>query len=141
MTKQEQDPKTVCQICGKTLTRAKSVEAQIGHRCDTLQAQGWDAKKLEDHYTANTGAPPDGYIKVADLHRKIDATGNIPGLTVSKMVKAIGKDRAVEPPLHPIAKPVYDSRRTRWVDPWLATKAGLTAIATGDFSNAPEPKS
>jgi hypothetical protein len=128
-----------CTICGKTLTREKSVKAEIGHRCDTLIAEGWTGEKLTKHYAKVTGAIPEGYIKVADLHRKIDdQKANIVGLTVSKMVKAIGKDRAIEGPAHAIATPIYDNRRTRWVNPWLATKDGLTAIATGDFSKAPD---
>lgn len=128
-----------CTICGKHLTREKSVKAEIGHRCDTLIANGWTGEKLTKHYAKVTGAIPEGYIKVADLHRTIDRKkATIPGLTVSKMVKAIGKDRAIEGPTHPIAKPIYDNRRTRWVNPWLATTAGLKAIASGDYAKAPK---
>lgn len=136
---QNSDERVVCKICGKTLTREKSVTAEIGHRCDTLIAQGWSGEKLDAHYATVTGAVPDGYIKVADLHRTIDRKkAGIPGLTVSKMVRAIGRDRALEGPAHPIARPIYDSRRVRWVNQWLATVPGLKAIASGDFSKAPK---
>lgn len=131
------EARPACTICGKTLTRQQSIDNEIGHRCETLIEAGWTGEKLMKHQASQTGAIPAGFVKVADLHRKIDATSDIPGLTVTKMVNAIGKDRAVEGPIHAIAKPVYDSRRTRWVNPWLATKDGLTAIATGDWSKAP----
>lgn len=138
MSQAQQDERVTCTICGKTLTRKQSVDNGIGHRCDSLIAQGWTGEKLQKHEASQTGKIPEGYVKVSTFHqivpRKVSA---IPGLTISKVVKAIGKDRAVEPPLHPIARPIYDSRRTRWVNPWLATDAGLTAIATGDFSKAP----
>jgi hypothetical protein len=131
----------ICKICGKTLTRASSVEAEMGHRCDVLLAAGWTGETLKAHYTKVSGAIPEGYVKLAEFHRIVPANASkIPGLTISKLVKAIGKDRAVEGPVHPICKPIYEAnaRRTRWVNPWLATKAGLTAIATGDFSKAPK---
>ena len=141
MSQQLQDERVSCKVCGKTLTREQSIAETIGHRCETLLKRGYDAKKLARHYAENTGTIPEGFIKVADLDRKIKthrASGKYPGLAISKMVKAIGKDRAVDPPLHPIAKPIYDVRRHRWVDAWLATPAGLKAIASGDFSKAPE---
>lgn len=129
-----------CEICGKTLTREQSQEAGMGHRCETLRQQGWDAKKLQTHYAKlRVDEVPEGYIKVAQLHKTINRErANIPGLTVSKMVRAIGRDRAIEGPAHPIAKPVYDQRNHRWVNEWLATKEGLTAIATNDWSKAPK---
>ncbi|KPJ87132.1 MAG: hypothetical protein AMJ53_18595 [Gammaproteobacteria bacterium SG8_11] len=134
-----QDERVTCKVCGKVLTREQSMNNEIGHRCDTLIQEGWTGEKLAKHYAGVTGKIPEGFIKVADLHRAIDAKkAGIPGLTVSKMVKAIGKDRALEGPIHPIAKPIYDDRRVRWVNPWLATTDGLNAIATGDYSKAPE---
>lgn len=137
-----QNPEVVkCEICGKTLTREQSQETGLGHRCDTLKQAGWTGEKLQKHYAKLTVSEiPEGYIKVADLHRKIDQRKHaIPGLTVSKMVKTIGRDRALEGPLHEIARPVYvGSRRVRYVDPWLASTDGLKAIASGDFSKAPK---
>jgi len=129
----------VCKVCGKTLTRDQSIKAVIGHRCDSLLAAGFDAVKLAAHYAQVTGAIPEGYVKLSDLDKKVKREkGHVPGLTISKMVKAIGRDRALESALHPIARPVYDVRRHRWVNGWLMTKAGLVAIATGDFSKAPK---
>lgn len=131
-----------CEICGKHLTREQSLEAGMGHRCETLREQGWTGEKLQKHYAKlRTDEVPEGYVKVADLHRKINSKkATIPGLTVSKMVRAIGKDRAIEGPAHPIAKPVYDQRNHRWVDGWLMTDEGLKAIATNDWSKAPDRK-
>lgn len=141
MSQQQKDERVTCKVCGKTLTREQSVAEVIGHRCETLLKRGYDAKKLATHYASVTGTIPEGFIKVADLDRKIKAhraSGKFPGLTISAMVKAIGKDRAVDPPLHEIARPIYDARRHRWVNAWLATDAGLKAIASGDFGKAPK---
>lgn len=132
--------KVVCTICGKTLKSEASLTKGIGHRCDTLREQGWTSQKLQAHYAEITAAaPPEGYVKLATFHQLVKKhREKIPGLTVSKVVKAIGKDRGIEKPLHPIARPVYvGGRKTRWVHPWLATAAGLKAIASGDFSKAP----
>jgi len=133
---------TKCQICGKVLTRDHSVEVEKGHRCETLIAEGWTGEKLQAHYaTVTVNQVPEGYVKLATFHGIIAKhKSTIPGLTVTKLVNAIGKDRGIESAIHPVARPVYDSRKTRWVNPWLATKAGLTAIATGDFSKAPKSK-
>ena len=133
----KQEPVT-CTICGKTLTRKQSQDNEMGSRCDHLIQEGWTGEKLQKHQAAQTGKIPDGYVKLATFKQIVPANvTKVPGLTISKVVKAVGKDRAVEPPLHAIARPIYDSRRTRWVNPWLASKDGLTAIATGDFSKAP----
>ena len=138
MSQPQKDERVSCTICGKTLTREQSVKNEIGHRCDTLIAQGWTGEKLRKHEASQTGPVPEGYVKLSTFKPLIARKqAKIAGLTVTKLVNVIGKDRGVEPPLHPIAKPIYDSRRTRWVNPWLATDAGLTAIATGDFSKAP----
>lgn len=132
------DP-TVCKVCGKHLTREASAANEMGHRCERLLEAGWDAESLSKHYAKVTVTEvPDGYIKLAELHKKVKAAQHkVPGLTISKMVKAIGRDRGLEAPSHPIATPVYDTRKHRWVNGWLATAAGLKAIATGDWSKAP----
>lgn len=135
---QKNSEKTVCKVCGKTLTRVKSLEAEIGHRCDTLQTQGWTGEKLVKHYAKLTGPVPDGYVKVATFKEIIPRSAHkIPGLSIGRFVKAIGKDRHTDAPAHPICVPVYDSRRHRWVNGWLATQDGLKAIASSDFSKAP----
>jgi hypothetical protein len=121
------------------LTRKQSVDNQVGHRCDTLVAQGWTGAKLQKHYAANTGAIPENYIAVGALDKIVKSKKHLyPGLTITRMVNCFGKDRGVEPAIHPIAKPIYDARRWRWVNEWLATDAGLKAIASGDFSKAPK---
>lgn len=130
-----------CEICQKTLTREQAQAKGMGHRCEQLKAEGWTGEKLSKHYASITvPEPPKGWIKVADLHRKIDKVKhNYPGLNVSKMVRAMGKDRSIEDAAHPVIKPVYVGR-TRYLDPWNASDAGLKALASGDWSKAPEPK-
>ena len=128
-----------CNVCGKVLKRNASIKAQAGHKCQQLQAK-YTPAQLQAHYAGLTGNVPKGYITVASLHKTIVANKHKPifaGLTVSKMVKAIGGDRALNAPAHPICKPVYNGR-CRWVNGWLATQAGLQALATGNFNKAPK---
>ena len=128
---------TVCAVCGKHITRATTVTAGIGHKCAQLQAT-YTPAQLQAHYASVTGNVPQGYIPLATLDKTVKAKKHaIPGLTISKMVKAIGGDRALNAPVHPICAPVYNGRQ-RWVNGWLATPAGLTAIATGNYAKAPQ---
>jgi hypothetical protein len=66
---------------------------------------------------------PEGYIKVADLHR-ICEKHSIP---VARMVKAIGGDRSLKAPLDPRFTPIYVGA-TRYVSGWCATKEGLDML-------------
>jgi hypothetical protein len=127
-----------CAYCGKVLTRAASTAAGIGHKCAQLQAQFTPAQ-LQAHYATLTGNVPAGYVTVASFKVTIPANAHkVPGLTISKLVRAIGGDRATGTLANPICKPVYNGRQ-RWVNGWLATPPGLQAIATGNYSKAPKP--
>ncbi len=126
-----------CSACGKKLTRNASQTAGVGHKCATIAAQ-YTPAQLQAHYASITGAVPQGYITVATLDKAIKANkAKYPGLTISKMVKAIGGDRALNAPAHPICKPIYNGQR--YVHGWLATPQGLQAIATGNYAGAPAP--
>jgi hypothetical protein len=126
-----------CPICGKHITRTATLAAGIGATCAHLQARFTPAQ-LQAHYATLTGNVPAGYVTVASFKATIPANAHkVPGLTISKLVKAIGGDRATNPLAHPICKPVYNGRQ-RWVNGWLATPAGLQAIATGNYSKAPK---
>ena len=128
-----------CRGCGKTLSSAEAIKAGVGGLCAQHDANGLDAQALQAHrlsMTVNTA--PDGFIKLAVLDKLVKAKrATMPGLTITRMVNAIGKDRGLVPPLHEIARPVYLPNGHRWVNGWLATKPGLEAIRTGDFSKAP----
>lgn len=83
---------------------------------------------------------PTGYVKLATFKPLVKSmVATIPGLTVTKVVNAIGRDKGAKPPAHPIAQPIYVNN-VRYVNPYLATKAGLTCIATGQWAKAPQPK-
>jgi len=127
----------VCRICGKPTPKS----GDIGHVCARLEARGFTPTRLAERRQELTVAElPKGMIKVADLHRKIDTVKHqFPGLSVNRMVTAIGRDRCPTGPVHPICTPSYDAHGVRWVNAWLATNAGLKAIASGDFSKAPKP--
>jgi hypothetical protein len=125
-----------CVYCGKTLTKNASVTATCGAKCAKL-ASNYTPAQLVAHYATVTGTVPQGYITVASLHKTIVANkAKYPGISVAKMVKAIGGDRALQTPAHPVCTPVYNGN-CRWVNGWLQTPAGLNAIATGNFGKAP----
>lgn len=131
-----------CEICGKILTNDKSVERERGHLCNRLIERGYDAKKLADHRQSMTVKEiPADYVKLSDAGKIVRAKkDSVPGLSVNKLVTAIGRDRTLSGAVHPIATPLYDSRGHRWINPWLMTKDGLQAIASQDFSKAPATK-
>ena len=132
----------VCQYCGKKLTKGASVKNLHGTRCAAMQAQFTPAK-LQTHYAKiSVAVTPQGFITVGNLHKVIVAKKhNVPGLTIAKMVKGFGTDRASKPPVHPIMQVYYLPNRHRVINGWLATSAGLQAMATGNFSAAPtQPK-
>ena len=126
-----------CNLCGKTLKKGATVKAGIGATC-AHNAQLRTPAQWQQHYAKHTSATvPKGFIKLATFKQIVPANvSKIAGLTVSKVVKAIGKDKVASAPLHPICTPVYVNN-VRYVNPWLSTPAGLTAIATGNFAKAP----
>ena len=128
---------TVCGYCGKHISRHASVANGAGSKCVTLAAN-YTPAALQAHYASVTGNVPAGYIPLATLDKAVKAhKATIPGLTIAKMVKAIGGDRALQPPVNPICKPVYNGRQ-RDVNGWLNTPAGFQTIATGNYSKAPK---
>jgi len=139
-TKAPPAPPITCNICGKKVTKGATIKAGMGSRCAHI-AQQYTPAQLAQHYKKlSVASMPKGFIKLAVLDKKVKAQKhNVAGLTITKMVNAIGKDRANKPPAHPIAQPYYLPNRHRVVNAWLATPAGLKAIATGNFSGAPTP--
>ena len=132
----------ICVYCGKKISKAGTVKAGHGKRCAAMQAQFTPAK-LQTHYAKiSVAVTPQGFITVGSLHKVIVAKKhNVPGLTIAKMVKGFGTDRAATPPVHPIMQVYYLPNRHRVINGWLATTAGLQAMATSNFDNAPtQPK-
>ena len=108
-----------------------------------MQKRFASATAMQTHYAKRSVAvTPKGFITVGSLHKTIVAQKhNVPGLTISKMVKGFGTDRAANPPINPIMQVFYLPNRHRVINGWLATKPGLQAMATGNFDNAPaQPK-
>lgn len=132
--------KIVCNYCGKTITKGKTIAQGHGSRCAAMQ-QKFTPAQLQTHYQKiSVPAMPKGYIKVATFKQLVPANVHkVAGLTIAKVVKAIGTDRGANPPVHPVAQPYYLPNRHRIVFGWLGTPAGLQAIATGNFDNAPTP--
>lgn len=122
----EQEVKVKCQYCGKFISNDDSIEHEAGGYCHSLREQGWDSVRLTEHRasmtvsevpTTKAGEP---WIKVAALDRKLKKMG----VPISRMVRAMGGDRSIDPPLHPKFKPVYVGR-ARYLDPWCASAEGI----------------
>lgn len=129
---------TLCVYCGKTLKKAGAVKAGHGARCAAMQKaktpQQWQA-----HYKKiSVAVTPPNFITVGALDKVVRAQAhNVAGLTISKMVKAFGTDKAATPPVNPIMQVYYLPNKHRVIHQWAGTQAGLQAIATGNFGSAP----
>lgn len=118
-----------CIHCGKWLSKEESLEAEQGDYCSHLREEGWDTKALMEHRRSMTATEvPEGWIKVAAMHRYCVANG----VPVSRMVKAIGGDRCLNPDecLNPRWVPLY-SGNARWLDPSCMTPEGLKELLGG----------
>lgn len=143
MTKQVgQDAQVRCTFCNKVLTRVGTTETGHGARCAQVQkvlsGKSIHSLKLVDPRIKDNK----NYIKVADLHRMIDARkAVVGGLSVNKMVQALGGDRVVNAKgaknasTSVVITPIYAGiKGTRFVHRWCSTITGMRAIANGDFS-------
>lgn len=118
-----------CSVCGKPVKAGKN----CGALCAARLASGQTATQIVARkQQLSVAVAPAGYVSVASLH-KLCVQNFVP---VSKMVKAMGGDRAMYPVAHPICTPCY-TPQGRYVHGWLGTKQGLQALLTGNFSSAP----
>lgn len=129
-----------CTICGKGLKTPAAIKAGVGKLC-AHNAQLRTPAQWQAHYAKITRATvPTGYVKLSTFKPLIKSKAStIAGLTVTKLVNAIGRDKGAKAPLHPICTPIYVNN-VRYVNPWLSTIAGLQAIATGNYKSAPAYK-
>jgi hypothetical protein len=114
-----------CLVCGKTLIKDTSVDAGLGDYCDTLVDEGWTPERFKEHRESMSADEiPPGYVSVADVGRKLQSLS----IPVSRFVRAFGGDRTLSgKAMDPRLTPVY-VKRTRYVDKWAMTKAGLDFI-------------
>ena len=141
-TNAQATPKVVvCQFCNKKITKGTTIAQGHGARCAAMQKRFTTAAAMQTHYAKiRVAAMPAGFITVSSLHKVIVAKQHsIPGLTISKMVRAFGTDRAANPPANPIAQVYYMPNSHRVIHGWLGTAAGLQALATGQWGKAPTP--
>ena len=123
VTKTDADGNTKykCQYCGKCLSREESLENESGDYCHHLREQGMDTSYLKEHRQRLTVADvPEGYIKLASLDRICKKEG----IPISRMVRAIGGDRALSEPIREEFRPIYVGN-ARYVDGWCASEEGL----------------
>lgn len=138
----------VCKVCGKPVKAAQAVANTCGARCAKLAQAGVNAQIIaQTKQTYAVSSIPAGFVTIAQLHVLI-ANNPQNGATVSKMVQATGGDRpylnvgvkGVGKFAHAICVPLIQvGSKTRMVNGWLATTAGMQAIATGNYSGAPKP--
>ncbi len=114
--------KVTCTYCGKTITKGKTVTAGHGARCAAIAKQFTPAQ-LQQHYKKlSVAVVPQGFVTVGALDKVVKGQRHaVPGLTISKMVKSFGGDRANLPPANPICTVYYMPNRHRVVHGWLGT--------------------
>jgi hypothetical protein len=116
---------TKCVHCGKLLVRDISVEREEGDYCSHLFDElGHTKESLAQHRASmSASVVPDGYVKVASLHKILVREG----IPVSHMVRAMGGDRGLLPAARPELVPIYVGN-ARWLNPWCASKEGLSYL-------------
>lgn len=129
-----------CQYCGKWIKADTWDEAMAGDYCHQLREErGFDDQSLAELRASMTvdevPVADDGrdYIKVATLDRICKREG----IPISRMVKAFGKDRSIDGPMHPKFQVFYVGR-ARYLHPDCAEDWGLNymrAIPGGRASN------
>lgn len=82
---------------------------------------------LEQRTKLTADEVPDGYVKLAEVSNACRAAG----IPVSKLVRATGGDRAMNPPADPIFQVVYVGR-TRYLPGDVMTK-GLEMLGNAEF--------
>lgn len=130
-----------CQYCGKWIKFDTWEEFEAGDYCHQLREErGFDEVSLAELRASMTveevPTSKDGreYIKVAVLGMVCRREG----IPVSRLVKAFGKDRSIDGPMHAKFQ-VYYVGRARYVHPDCGEKWGLDfmrAIAGGRSGNS-----
>lgn len=111
-------------VQGKTEKAKKEPKPKPEPKPLRLRNKGWteeEVRKMRESLTVNE--VPEGWIKISDLHKICVKEG----IQISRMVKAIGGDRGMEPVLNPDFKIIY-SGRNRWISPKAATKESLNLL-------------
>lgn len=128
-----------CTVCGKVLTTPSAIANGCGALCAKRQKQ----TNLVAHKKRFTlQGIPAGYIKTTIVHKMhiVPAKANGLNVSVSKFVKAFGGDTGSGNLAHPICRFYYVAgAKARYIHPYIATPAGLQALATGNWANAPKP--
>lgn len=116
-----------CQYCGKWIKAESWEEFLAGDYCHQLRDErGFTDASLAEHRASMSAdeipVTKDGreWIKVATLNRICRREG----IPVSRMVKAFGKDRSIDGPMHPKFQVVYVGR-ARYLHPDCGEKWGL----------------
>jgi hypothetical protein len=134
-TAQAQTQKPVCAVCGKPLAM-RNAGKTCGALCANRLANGQTAQVCASAKAAFSMATvPTGYVSLTGIVNPACKAAFVP---ISHLVKFTGGDRVMGQIPHAVCVPVYVNG-TRYVNGWLATKAGLQALQTGNFAQAPTP--
>lgn len=121
----------VCLVCNKPLTDPESIALGVGPLC---RAKGWTKEAVAAKMAElKQEKVPEGWIKLAEVANLCRAE-DIP---VSRLVRAIGGDRAMEDPIDPIFQVIYVGR-SRYLSPEAVGEKGL-AIMRDKHLGVPQP--
>jgi hypothetical protein len=121
-----------CSVCNKPLKDPDSIKAGIGPLC---RAKGWTKEAVAAKMAQlKRDTIPDGWLKLADLDKLLRKEG----IPVARMVKAVGGDRGMEEPAHPMFQVAYVGR-ARYLSPECFTDAGLN-ILRDKYLGKPAPE-
>lgn len=134
-----------CQYCGKWIKAESFEEFMAGDYChDLRENRGFDEAALAELRAGMSAeevpVTKDGrdWIKVAVLDKRLKRLG----IPISRMVKAFGKDRSVDGPMHPKFQVVYVGR-ARYLHPDCGEEWGLNYLREmqGGRNSNPAPNS
>lgn len=123
---------TFCTVCGKPVKNGKTCGALCASRLANGQTAAANANVKQ---ALSVASVPAGYVSLTGIVNPACKAAYVP---ISHLVKFTGGDRVMGAVPHAVCLPVYYNG-TRYIAGWLATKAGLQALQTGNFSAAPAP--
>ena len=123
---------TTCKACGKPVTGLTATTTGVGGCCSKIVALRATGVTQWQHAIVMASVPT-GFVA---LTGKVNPACKAAGVPVAHLVNATGKDRCMLPPMHAICTVVVVNG-VRYVNGWLATKAGLQALSTYNFTHAP----
>jgi hypothetical protein len=122
-----------CSVCNKPLTDPESIKAGIGPLC---RAKGWTKEAVAAKMaTLKKDTVPEGWIKLSEVANVCRSKG----IAVARLVRAVGGDRGMEEPAHPMFQVIYVGR-ARYLDPRVISEEGLNILNDKYLGKTPPEK-